>query len=100
MTPEEFGDLFQMVVNTTDFRFNGQIYEQTYGMAMGSPLLPFLANPFMEEFEEKAIAKAPHPPKFWRRYVDNTGVVVQMKHEDELFRHLNKQYKSIKFTIE
>ena len=33
MTPEEFGDLLQMVVDTTYFRFSGFIYEQTYSMA-------------------------------------------------------------------
>ena len=65
--------------------------EQTYGMAMGSPFSPVLANLFMEEFEEKAIAEAPTPPKFWGRYVDDTGVVVLNKHEDELFQHINKQ---------
>ena len=35
MTPEEFDDLLQKVVDTTFFRFNGRIYEDTYGMAMG-----------------------------------------------------------------
>ena len=48
MTPEEFGHLLQMVVDTTYFRFNGRIYEQTYGMDMGSPLSPVFANLFME----------------------------------------------------
>ena len=93
MTPEEFGDVLQMVhvVDTTYFRFNGRIYEKTYGMAMGSPLSPVLATLFMEEFEEKVIAEAPHTPKFWGRYVDDTGIVVQKKHEDELFQHISKQ---------
>ena len=50
MTLEEFGDLI-VVVDTTNFRFYGRIYEQTYSMAMGSPLSPLLANLFMEEFE-------------------------------------------------
>ena len=30
----------------------------------GPPLSPVLANLFMEEFEEKAIIEATHPPKF------------------------------------
>ena len=88
-----------MVVGTTYFRLNGRIYEQTFDMAMGSPLLHVLANLFMEEFEEKAIAEAPHSPMFWWRYVDDTGVVVLKQHENELFQHINKQHKSITFTI-
>ena len=67
---------------------------------MGSPLSPILANLFMEEFEEKALTTAPHPPKFWARYVDDTGVVTKKLHEEELFNHINRQHPSIKFTIE
>ena len=53
MTPEEFGDLLNTVVKATYFRYKGKIYEQTYGMAMGSPLSAVLSNIFMEEFEAK-----------------------------------------------
>ena len=100
MTPEEFGDLLAMVVETTYFRFNGKIYEQTYRMAMGSPLSPVLSNLFMEEFEEKALVSAAHPSKYWGRYVDDTGVVQKKEFEDELFEHINSQHPSIKFTTE
>ena len=64
MTLEEFVNLLQMVVDTTYFQYNGVIYEQTFGMAMGSLLSPVLGNLFMEEFECKALDTAPHPPKF------------------------------------
>ncbi|XP_019613587.1 PREDICTED: adhesion G-protein coupled receptor G7-like [Branchiostoma belcheri] len=69
-------------------------------MAMGSPLSPVLANLFIEEFERKALHTAPHRPKFWGRYVDDTGVVNRQEHEQELFDHINTQHDSIKFTIE
>ncbi|XP_019635228.1 PREDICTED: uncharacterized protein LOC109478212 [Branchiostoma belcheri] len=100
LTPEEFGDLLLLVVSTTYFQYNNMIYEQTYGMAMGSPLSPVLANLFMEEFERKALDTAPHRPKFWGRYVDDTGIVNQQAHEQELFEHINQQHDSIKFTME
>ena len=40
MTSKEFVDLLKMVVEITYFRFQGIIYEQTFGMSMGSPLSP------------------------------------------------------------
>ncbi|XP_019627206.1 PREDICTED: uncharacterized protein LOC109472073 [Branchiostoma belcheri] len=100
LTPKEFGELLLLVVSTTYFQYNDVIYDQTFGMAMGSPLSPVLANLFMEEFERKALHTAPHRPKFWGRYVDDTGVVNRQEHEQELFDHINTQHDSIKFTIE
>jgi len=34
------------------FQFNGQLYQQTDGVAMGSPLGPLMANVFMCHLEE------------------------------------------------
>jgi hypothetical protein len=52
--------LFKHVLNSTYFCFDGQFYEQTDGVAMGSPLSPVIANFFMEDFEKKAIEQATH----------------------------------------
>ena len=48
MTPKEFGDLLQMVVETTYFRFQGKMYKQTFSMSIGSSISPGLPNLFME----------------------------------------------------
>ena len=42
------------------FRFNGEIYTQIDGVAMGSPLGPLLANIFMISLEEKVLPKVPN----------------------------------------
>jgi hypothetical protein len=42
--------LFHHVLTSSFFSFNGQFYEQTDGVAMGSPLSPVIANYFMEYF--------------------------------------------------
>ena len=49
LSTEEFGELLKMTVETTYFTYQGKVYEQVYGVAMGSPLSPILANLFMEE---------------------------------------------------
>ena len=47
--------LFKHVLTSTYFCHDGQFYEQTDGVAMGSPLSLVIANFFMQDFEEKAI---------------------------------------------
>jgi hypothetical protein len=63
------------VLTSTYFCFDGQYYEQTDGIAMGSPLSPVIADFFMEEFERRAIKRATHKPGYWYRYVDDTFVI-------------------------
>ncbi len=43
---------------------------------MGSPLSPVLANTFMEIFENIALTTFRHPPKIWKRYVDDKFVIL------------------------
>ena len=39
-------DLLEVATTNQLFQFNGELYEQTDGVAMGSPLGPLLANRF------------------------------------------------------
>ena len=64
--------LFKHVLTSTYFCFDGLFYEQTDGVAMGSPLSPVIVNFFMEKFEKKSIEQAAKKPVCWFRYVDDT----------------------------
>ena len=48
----------------TSFQWDNEFYEQTDGVAMGSPLSPVIANFYMEHFEKQALASAPFAPQF------------------------------------
>ena len=52
------------------FQFDGQLYEQCEGVAMGSHLGPLMANMFMCHLEERLSDNDLIPP-FYRRYVDD-----------------------------
>ena len=64
--------LLEIATTNSRFQFNGQLYEQTEGVAMGSPLGPLMAN-VMCHLEEK-LTRDGVMPHLYRRYVDDTLV--------------------------
>ena len=70
------------------------------GAAMESPLSPIVANIFMENFEKEALETAPLPPSLWKKFVDDTSVILEEQHKDEFFHHINSLDENIKFTAE
>ena len=100
MTIKQIISLLEFCLNSTSFVFQGQYYQQVEGAAMGSPLSPIVANIFMEHFEKEALETAPHPPSLWKRFVDDTFVLLKTQHKEEFFHHINSLDKNIKFTAE
>ena len=67
---------------------------------MGSLLSPIVANIYMKHFETKALETAPHPPSLWKRFVDDTFVILETEHKEEFFQHINAIEEKIQFTAE
>ena len=82
------------------FSFQGQLYEQVEGAAMGSPDSPIVANLYMEYFEQKALNTATHTPRSWMRYVDVTFVIQKEEHKQNLLEHINSVDLAKRFTVE
>ena len=80
----------------------GFFYDQTDGIAMGSPLAPVLANLFMGHHEKIWLENHQGPEViFHRRYVDDTSCLFNNKHGALLFfEYINSQYRNSKFTME
>ena len=100
--PEDITALFRHCLTSSYFSYEGRIYEQREGVAMGSPLSPVVANFFMESFEATALDTADMKPKCWFRYVDDTFVIWPhgREHLNTFLLHLNSLHKAIKFTME
>ena len=47
---DDIMDLTEFNATATDFSLRGQLFKQTFGTAMGSPVSPILAKFFMEWF--------------------------------------------------
>ena len=100
MTVGHITSLLEYCLKSTDFVFQGKYYEQLEGAAMGSPLSPIIANIYMEEFETKALSIAPNPLTLWKRFVDDTFVVIKTSHKEEFFKHINSIEDSIQCSAE
>lgn len=100
--PMDISNLFRHCLTTTYFAWDSKFYEQTEGVAMGSPLSPVVANFFMEKFEQQALRNAPNKPKVWFRYVDDTFVIWSHGPEklQEFLQHINSIHENIQFTME
>ena len=68
ISPANILRLVEFVLTTTHFRFNGVLYEQKEGLAMGSPISPILANIYMESL---ALQSSQMSPRIWKQYVDD-----------------------------
>ena len=69
--------LLEFCLKTTYFQFQGRFYEQLQGASMGSSISPIVAKLYMEDFENKAINTAECPLRVWKRFVDDTFVVIK-----------------------
>ena len=81
------------------FQFNGNLYEQTDGLAMGTPLGPLLAIVFMCSIEDK-LDQDGNLPSYYRRYVDDTFTIMSdIASAGSLLDTLNNCHPRAKFTI-
>ena len=84
------------------FMYNGRLYKQIDGVAMGSPLGPtianfFLANLEMEMFKKTNLIK----PTVYLRYVDDVFAVFDCNETlVNFFNFINKLHPNLKFTLE
>ena len=53
------------------------MFQQTDGVAMGSPLGPVIANIFMSELERELVPKLNEKMFVWLRYVDDTFTIIK-----------------------
>ena len=82
------------------FQFEGNLYEQVDGVAMGSPLGPLMANAFMCNIE-KQLETENKMPAFFKRYVDDTlSAMPDFETASEFLTTLNNSHPSIDFTME
>ena len=100
LTPSEIVSLLELCLNATYFAFRNTYYQQIHGTATGSPVSIVAPDLVMEDVESRALSTYPHPPKFWKRYVDDTCCALKAHLVDDFHRHINTIEATIQFTAE
>ena len=100
LTVDDICSLLQLCLEATYLAFEGKVYRQIHGTAMGSPVSVVVANLVMEDVEQEALSTFHTPPRFWRRYVDDTCTALPSNLVDSFHDHLNSIDPCIQFTIE
>ena len=96
-------DLIELLTIATKeqlFQFDGQLYGQIDGVAMGSPLGPLFANFFICHIEDILQVNG-KLPAYYKRYVDDTLTIMRNENEARQFlQDLNQIHPSLKFAVE
>ena len=74
------------------FSFNGDIYKQKDGVAMGNPLGPVVANIFIVQVESKLVPTLSRTMSPWYKYVDDTVTFIK-KDELEYVKKILNDFK-------
>ena len=97
-SPRDIITLLEKCLKCTYFLHKGQYYLQVHGAAMGSPVSDIVCNLYMENFEQITLAKAENPPRWWKRYVDDTYTVLRKDQAQKFSDYLNTVDEDIKWT--
>ena len=93
-------NLAHQVLTKNYFSFNGRLYEQIQGTAMGTRMAPNYAIIFMHYLEKNFLSNYPRQPKIWLRFiVDIFMIWKDGKLElDKFLAALSSRHQTIKFT--
>jgi len=90
----------KICLESTFLCFRGKDYKQVFGTAMGSPVWTVIADIVMEDIEYRVIKTSFYAPRLWKRYVDDTFVMIEQRYLTNFADHTKIIQPSKKFTME
>ena len=91
-------DLLELSLKGNDFEFNGEMYQQVCGCAMGERFSSNFASIYVAEWEEAVLIKFIKSPFSYLRYLDKLLIIGLHSKEEfwNFFEILNQQDDDIK----
>ena len=71
-------DLLDLSLKRKYFEFNGEMYQQVCGCAMGIRFSPTFASTYVAKWEEAAISKYSKSLLLYLRYLDDILIIIQV----------------------
>ncbi|XP_075170214.1 uncharacterized protein LOC142242511 [Haematobia irritans] len=82
------------------FTYDDNIFEQTKGMPMGSPISPIIADIIMEKLLDDSMNKLAKKPRFMTKYVDDIFCIIDKDEVSNTLTTLNDFNRQLQFTME
>ena len=98
-----FKELLSLATKDSHFVFDGTLYKQIDGVAMGFPLGLTLANAFLVYHKKNWLehCQVEYRPLYYRRYIDDIFVLFNSaEHLKRFYSYLNSRHFNISLTIE
>ena len=98
--PKHLVPLLEIILNSTYFTYENQIYKQTCGLPMGNSISGLLAIIFMDSLERISLKQCCNIG-LYKRYVDDILILTTTKENAlNIYNTFNSQHPNIKFEIE
>ena len=99
---EFIGTLAKLVLTSNYFTFNGKMYLQKQGTAMGTRMAPNYAIIFMHSVKQEILKNSKLKPMIWQRFIDDVFIIWTRGKDklEEFLNYINKAHETIKFTAE
>ncbi|XP_067614011.1 uncharacterized protein [Eurosta solidaginis] len=85
------------------FSYNNTLYQQIYGMPMGNPLTPTIADIVLDKLLDDSLAELKSKDiyvKYITKYVDDIFAIFKVKDVEDILTVFNAQHTKIQFTKE
>ena len=91
-------EMLLLCAKDVHFLFEDEIYQETDGVAMGSPFGPTLPGIFVVELETTIVPTLDNLLRKWKRYVDDTYCIVKTDSVNEILLKLNSFHMKIQIA--